>query len=46
MDVWPGVPVLLLDEPCQSFAWETYQRFWDLAAALRDTGHSFSCCPT
>jgi ABC-type multidrug transport system ATPase subunit len=32
--------VLLLDEPYQGFDWETYQRFWDLAAGLRDTGRS------
>ncbi|WP_330293473.1 ABC transporter ATP-binding protein [Streptomyces sp. NBC_00576] len=30
--------VLLLDEPYQGFDWETYLRFWDLAAALRDRG--------
>ena len=29
----PGV--LLLDEPYQGFDWETYLRFWDLAAELR-----------
>ena len=27
--------VLLLDEPYQGFDWETYLRFWDLAAELR-----------
>ncbi|MGH3278277.1 MAG: ATP-binding cassette domain-containing protein [Trebonia sp.] len=27
--------VLLLDEPYQGFDWETYLRFWDLAARLR-----------
>ncbi|MFI6808869.1 ABC transporter ATP-binding protein [Streptomyces luteogriseus] len=32
--------VVLLDEPYQGFDWETYQRFWDLAARLRDTGRS------
>jgi ABC-2 type transport system ATP-binding protein len=32
--------VLLLDEPYQGFDWETYQRFWDLAARLRDAGRS------
>ncbi len=32
--------VLLLDEPYQGFDWDTYQRFWDLAAWLRDTGRS------
>ncbi|WP_345664989.1 ABC transporter ATP-binding protein [Streptomyces venetus] len=30
--------VLLLDEPYQGFDWETYLRFWELAAALRDRG--------
>jgi ABC-2 type transport system ATP-binding protein len=30
--------VLLLDEPYQGFDWETYLRFWDLAASLRDRG--------
>jgi ABC-type multidrug transport system ATPase subunit len=30
--------VLLLDEPYQGFDWETYLRFWDLAAELRDAG--------
>ncbi len=28
--------VLLLDEPYQGFDWETYQRFWDLVADLRE----------
>nr|WP_078966861.1 ABC transporter ATP-binding protein [Streptomyces sp. WM6378] len=32
--------VLLLDEPYQGFDWETYQRFWDFAAQLRDAGRS------
>lgn len=32
--------VLLLDEPYQGFDWDTYQRFWDLAAWLRDAGRS------
>ncbi|OYP13297.1 ABC transporter [Streptomyces sp. FBKL.4005] len=32
--------VLLLDEPYQGFDWETYQRFWDLAARLRENGRS------
>lgn len=32
--------VLLLDEPYQGFDWDTYQRFWDLAAQLRDSGRS------
>jgi ABC-type multidrug transport system ATPase subunit len=30
--------VLLLDEPYQGFDWETYLRFWDLAADLRSHG--------
>ncbi len=33
-------PLLLLDEPYQGFDWETYQRFWELAADLRDRGSS------
>nr|BFD80925.1 ABC transporter ATP-binding protein [Streptomyces sp. Xyl84] len=32
--------VLLLDEPYQGFDWDTYQRFWELAARLRDAGRS------
>jgi ABC-2 type transport system ATP-binding protein len=32
--------VLLLDEPYQGFDWETYLRFWELAATLRDHGCS------
>jgi ABC-type multidrug transport system ATPase subunit len=32
--------VLLLDEPYQGFDWETYLRFWDLAAALRAEGRA------
>ena len=32
--------VLLLDEPYQGFDWDTYQRFWDLAARLRDAGRT------
>ncbi|MEV5878012.1 ATP-binding cassette domain-containing protein [Streptomyces sp. NPDC052101] len=32
--------VLLLDEPYQGFDWDTYQRFWDLAARLRAAGRS------
>lgn len=32
--------VLLLDEPYQGFDWETYLRFWDLAAELRDRGRA------
>ncbi len=30
--------MLLLDEPYQGFDWETYLRFWDLAAGLRARG--------
>jgi len=30
--------VLLLDEPYQGFDWETYLRFWDIAADLRTRG--------
>ncbi|AQY20636.1 hypothetical protein T261_08625 [Streptomyces lydicus] len=30
--------LLLLDEPYQGFDWETYLRFWDLAARLRTRG--------
>ncbi|WP_406351237.1 ABC transporter ATP-binding protein [Streptomyces sp. NBC_01635] len=32
--------VLLLDEPYQGFDWDTYQRFWELAARLSDAGRS------
>lgn len=32
--------VLLLDEPYQGFDWDTYLRFWDLAARLRERGRS------
>jgi ABC-type multidrug transport system ATPase subunit len=32
--------VILMDEPYQGFDWDTYQRFWDLAARLRDAGRS------
>jgi ABC-type multidrug transport system ATPase subunit len=32
--------VLLLDEPYQGFDWDTYQRFWDLAAQLCEDGRS------
>lgn len=31
---------LLLDEPYQGFDWETYLRFWDLAAELRKRGRA------
>jgi ABC-type multidrug transport system ATPase subunit len=33
-----GPRLLLLDEPYQGFDWETYLRFWDLAAELRARG--------
>lgn len=32
--------VLLLDEPYQGFDWETYLRFWELAALLRERGRA------
>ena len=32
--------VLLLDEPYSGFDWETYLRFWDLAAELRAAGRA------
>ncbi|MER6415059.1 ABC transporter ATP-binding protein [Streptomyces humidus] len=32
--------VLLLDEPYQGFDWDTYLRFWELAAQLRAAGQS------
>ena len=32
--------VLLLDEPYAGFDWETYLRFWDLAAARRAAGRT------
>jgi ABC-type multidrug transport system ATPase subunit len=32
--------VLLLDEPYAGFDWETYLRFWDLAAELRARGRA------
>jgi ABC-type multidrug transport system ATPase subunit len=32
--------ILLLDEPYQGFDWETYLRFWELAAELRNRGRS------
>lgn len=30
--------LLLLDEPYSGFDWDTYQRFWQLADSLRDSG--------
>ena len=32
--------LLILDEPYQGFDWDTHQRFWSLAADLRDQGRS------
>jgi ABC-type multidrug transport system ATPase subunit len=32
--------VLLLDEPYSGFDWETYLRFWELAAELRAAGRA------
>jgi ABC-type multidrug transport system ATPase subunit len=32
--------VLILDEPYAAFDWETYLRFWDLAAAMRSEGRA------
>ena len=32
--------LLLLDEPYAGFDWDTYERFWDLTAQLRDAGRS------
>lgn len=32
--------LLVLDEPYQGFDWDTHQRFWNLAADLRDQGRS------
>ncbi|WP_412080817.1 ATP-binding cassette domain-containing protein [Streptomyces sp. SCL15-4] len=32
--------LLVLDEPYQGFDWDTHQRFWSLAAHLRDQGRS------
>ena len=32
--------ILLLDEPYAGFDWDTYQRFWTLAAERRDAGRS------
>ncbi|MFH8348786.1 ATP-binding cassette domain-containing protein [Streptomyces sp. NPDC018045] len=32
--------LLVLDEPYQGFDWDTHQRFWTLAARLRDQGRS------
>lgn len=36
----PNPDVLILDEPYAGFDWETYLRFWQLAAALRAEGRS------
>jgi ABC-2 type transport system ATP-binding protein len=32
--------VVLLDEPCQGFDWETHLIFWELITQLRDSGRS------
>jgi len=32
--------LLLLDEPYSGFDWETYMRFWEMSAELRDRGMS------
>ena len=32
--------VLLLDEPYASFDWDTYQRFWEIAAERQEVGRS------
>ena len=36
----PDPEILLLDEPYSGFDWETYLRFWELAAERRDAGRS------
>ena len=36
----PDPDLLLLDEPYAGFDWDTYLRFWDLAAQRRDAGRS------
>jgi ABC-type multidrug transport system ATPase subunit len=36
----PDPEVLLLDEPYAGFDWETYQRFWTLAADRRQAGRA------
>lgn len=36
----PEPDILLLDEPYAGFDWDTYLRFWDLAAKRRDQGRS------
>jgi ABC-2 type transport system ATP-binding protein len=36
----PDPDLLLLDEPYAGFDWDTYQRFWELAAHRRDQGRS------
>lgn len=36
----PDPDILLLDEPYAGFDWDTYLRFWDLAADRRDAGRS------
>jgi len=34
----PDPDILLLDEPCAGFDWDTYQRFWELTAERRAAG--------
>ncbi len=36
----PDPDLLLLDEPYAGFDWETYQRFWQIVAARRESGRS------
>lgn len=36
----PDPDILLLDEPYAGFDWDTYLRFWELAADRRDSGAS------
>ncbi len=38
--ILPDPEILLLDEPYAGFDWDTYQRFWQLAADRRDSGRA------